>query len=306
MGRDFIAINWGSSNFRAYLLDHAGYVRDAFAEPAGIASLDRDGMAAQIERLLQRWPEAPTIYACGMVGSNVGWEEVGYAQCPIGLEDLASSLHPTTIAGRTMHIVPGLACRRADDGAPDVMRGEEAELFGLMRSGRLPRDGVVALPGTHSKWVRLVDGNVMEFMTAMSGEIFDRLTAAGMLSSVVAAPASVGDAFAAGVRSGAEGSLGLGTQLFGVRAKVMRKDLARDDAASYLRGLLIGAEISDARSIYPLGTDDIVTLVGAVPVCALYAEALARLAIRSVTVDAADATAQGFAALHAAAGGMPA
>ena len=306
MGRDFIAINWGSSNFRAYLLDHAGHVCDAFAEPAGIASLDRDGMNAQIERLLQRWPTASTIYACGMVGSNVGWEEVGYAECPIGLDDLASNLHPTTIAGRTMHIVPGLACRRAEDGAPDVMRGEEAELFGLMCTGRLPRDGVVALPGTHSKWVRLVDGNVMEFMTAMSGEIFDRLTAAGLLSSIIAAPASVGDAFSAGVGASAEGTLGLGTQLFGARAKVMRKDLARDDAASYLRGLLIGAEIKDARSLYPMGGNDIVTLVGAAPVCALYAEALAQLSIRSATLDAADATAAGFAALHASASGMQA
>ncbi|HEY4144342.1 2-dehydro-3-deoxygalactonokinase [Pinirhizobacter sp.] len=306
MGSDFIAINWGSSNFRAFLLDHTGHVQDAFAEPAGIASLDRDGMAAQIERLLRRWPVASTLYACGMVGSNVGWEEAGYAQCPIGVEDLAANLHPTTIAGRTMHIVPGLACRRAGDGAPDIMRGEEVELFGLMRAGRLPRDGVVALPGTHSKWVRVVEGNVMEFMTAMSGEIFDRLTAAGMLSSIVAAPASVGDAFTAGVLSGVEGALGLGTQLFGVRAQVMRNDLARDDAASYLRGLLIGAEISDARSLYPLGPDNKVTLVGTPVVCALYAEALAVLAIPSVTIDAADATTQGFAALHAATGVMQA
>ncbi|HEV7777879.1 MAG TPA: 2-dehydro-3-deoxygalactonokinase [Luteibacter sp.] len=300
MGRDFIAINWGSSNFRAYLLDDTGLVQDAFAEPAGIASLGRDGMAAQIERLLQRWPDAPTMYACGMVGSNVGWEEVGYAECPIGLDGLAANLHPTTIAGRVMQIVPGLTCRRACDGAPDIMRGEETELFGLLAAGRLPRDGIVALPGTHSKWVRIVGGRVIEFMTSMSGEIFDRLTAAGMLASIVAAPASTGTAFTMGARVGADRAPGLGTQLFGVRAKVIRKDLARDDAASYLRGMLIGAEIADARTLYPMDGDDVVTLVGAAPVCALYAEALAGLAIRSITVDAADATAQGFAALHAA------
>ena len=306
MGRDFIAINWGSSNFRAYLLDDTGLVQDAFAEPAGITSLGRDGMAAQIERLLQRWPDAPTMYACGMVGSNVGWEEVGYAECPIGLDGLAANLHPTTIAGRVMQIVPGLTCRRASDGAPDIMRGEETELFGLLATSRLPRDGIVALPGTHSKWVRIVGGRVMEFMTSMSGEIFDRLTAAGMLASIVAAPASTGTAFTMGARAGSDRVLGLGTQLFGVRAKVIRKDLARDDAASYLRGLLIGAEIADARALYPMDGDNVVTLVGAAPVCALYADALAGLAIRSTAVDAADATAQGFAALHAATKTMPA
>nr|WP_063572984.1 2-dehydro-3-deoxygalactonokinase [Luteibacter rhizovicinus] len=303
MGRDFIAINWGSSNFRAYLLDHVGVVRDAFAEPAGIASLDRDGMAAQIVRLLRRWPDAGTIYACGMVGSNVGWEEVGYAECPIGLDGLTANLHASHIAGRTMYIVPGLACRRESDGAPDIMRGEETELFGLLRAGRLPRDGIVALPGTHSKWVRIAGGQVIEFMTAMSGEIFDRLTAAGMLASIVAAPAASGTAFAAGTTAGAGRSLGLGTQLFGVRARVIRNDLPREDAASYLRGLLIGAEIADAMALYPIRGDQVVTLIGAAPVCALYAEALARLEIRSVTVDAGDATAQGFAAIHAATAG---
>lgn|SRR4051812_33160 len=302
MGRDFIAINWGSSNFRAYLLDDTGVLRESFAEPAGIASLDRHGMAAQIERLVQRWPDAGPIYACGMIGSNVGWDEVGYAGCPIGLEGLTSNLHTSRIAGQVVHIVPGLACRRESDGAPDIMRGEETELFGLMQVGRLPRDGIVALPGTHSKWVRMAGGRVMEFMTAMSGEIFDRLTAAGMLASVVSTPAAAGPAFTAGARAGADRALGLGTQLFGVRAKVIRQDLARDDAASYLRGLLIGAEIADARSVYPMDDGQVVTLVGAAPVCALYAEALARLSIRSDTVDASDASAHGFAAIHAVSG----
>ena len=304
MGRDFIAINWGSSNFRAYLIDGNGGLRDAFAEPAGIGSLDRDGMAAQIGRLVQRWPDAGPIYACGMVGSNVGWEEVPYAECPIGLDGLAANLHATRMAGRSMFIVPGLACRRDSDGAPDIMRSEETELFGLMRAGRLPHDGIVALPGTHSKWVRIASGRVVEFMTAMSGEIFDRLTAAGMLASIVAGPAVAGTAFTSGTRAGADRALGLGTQLFGVRAKVIRKDLARDDAASYLRGLLIGAEIADARTLYPMDDGQVVTLVGAAPVCALYAEALGGLHIRSVIVDAGDASAHGFAAIHSAREGV--
>jgi 2-dehydro-3-deoxygalactonokinase len=298
MAHDFIAINWGSSNFRAFLLTADGSVRDAFAEPAGIASLDRAGMEAQIERLLARWPDADEVYACGMVGSNVGWDDAGYADCPIGLEGLAALLHPTRIAGRPLWIVPGLACRRAADGAPDIMRGEETELFGLLRAGRLPRDGIVALPGTHGKWVKVVDGKVQEFMTAMSGEVYDRLTAAGMLSSVVAGPATPGDAFTAGVDAGIRRQPGLGTALFSVRARVIRGDLAKDDAASFLRGLLIGSEVPDASSLYPL--NPVVTLVGAAPVCELYAAALAHLGIRSQMVDAADATAQGFAGIHAA------
>jgi 2-dehydro-3-deoxygalactonokinase len=301
MGSEFIAINWGSSNFRAYLIDGDGEVRDAFAEPAGIASLHRDGMAVQVERLGARWPQARALYACGMVGSNVGWEEVDYTECPVGLEGLAARLHPTRIAGRTMHIVPGLACRREADGAPDIMRGEETELFGLLCTGRLPQDGIVALPGTHSKWVRLKAGRVVDFMTAMSGEVFDRLTGAGLLASIVGAPAAPGPAFLAGVTEGSDRPLGLGTQLFGARAKVIRNELARNDAASYLRGLLIGSEVADARAVHPDEQGGTVTLVGASAVCEMYAAALEHLEIQAVVVDAADATARGFAALHATA-----
>jgi 2-dehydro-3-deoxygalactonokinase len=127
-----------------------------------------------------------------------------------------------------------------------------------------------------------------------------------MLASIVAAPAVAGAAFTSGTRAGADRALGLGTQLFGVRAKVIRKDLTREDAASYLRGLLIGAEIADARMLYPMDDGQVVTLVGAAPVCALYAEALAGLNLRAVVVDAGDASAQGFAAIHSANGGASA
>ena len=301
MRKDFIAINWGSSNFRAYLIDNDGHMQDTWIEASGIASLDRAGMAAQIDRVGRRWPEVKCLYACGMVGSNIGWDDAGYAECPIGLEELARRLHATEIAGRKMLIVPGLACRRMADGAPDIMRGEETELFGLLSEGRLPLNGTVALPGTHGKWVRIVDGRVTEFMTAMSGEIFDRMTASGLLASIVGAAAKLGSAFDAGVNAGASRKLGLGTLLFGARARVIRQELARDDASSYLRGLLIGAEIADARALYPINDGALVTLIGANQVCTMYARALTLLGIGSVTVDAADATIKGFAALHAVA-----
>jgi len=302
MGRDFIAINWGSSNFRAYLMDDSGNVLDTFTEAAGIASLDRAGMATQIERLGQRWGDAGDIYACGMIGSNIGWEDAGYVDCPAGLGTLLAGLRTTSIAHRRMHIVPGLACRRASDGAPDIMRGEETELFGLLHSGRLPEDGLVALPGTHGKWVVIADGHVVEFMTAMSGEIFDRLTTQGLLSSIVQEPATIGPAFDEGVRTGHAGTLGLGTLLFGARARVIRNTLSRSDAASYLRGLLIGAEIADACSLYPSELVRPILLVGHSAVCSMYAHALTLLGMNACVIDAADATVRGFAALHASIG----
>jgi len=297
---DIIGINWGSSNFRAFLIASDGRVRDAIEQPRGVAGLDRAQMQAMVGEVAARWPQAARIYASGMIGSNIGWSDAGYADCPTSLAQLASRLHEVHIGEVPVSIVPGLACRRLADDAPDIMRGEETELLGLIAAGAVPCDGLVALPGTHSKWVRLQEGAVVEFMTAMSGEIFDRLTAAGLLASVVDGPAGQGAAFSAGLRAGHQGGLGLGTALFGARARVIRGELARRDGASYLRGLLIGAELADVLHLWPDAFDRPVPLVGAAPVCALYAAALHELGGDARQIPSHDASTRGFSALAAA------
>jgi len=295
-----IGINWGSSNFRAFHLRADGQLLDSIEQPSGIAGLDRAQMQVLVAEVAARWPQATRIYASGMVGSNIGWSDAGYVDCPTTLAQLASRLHEVRIGEVPVAIVPGLACRRAHDDAPDIMRGEETELLGLIASGAVPNSGLVALPGTHSKWVWLQDGAVVEFMTAMSGEIFDRLTAAGLLASVVEGPASEGPAFSAGLRTGHDSGLGLGTLLFGARARVIRGDLPKCDGASYLRGVLIGAELADVRRQWSGALSAPVPLIGAAPVCALYAQALQELGGSGVQILSHDASQRGFLALHAA------
>lgn len=215
-----IGINWGSTNFRAYRIDADGSVSATIEQPRGIAGLERSQMQALLEEVATAWPHASRIYASGMIGSNIGWSDAGYVDCPASPDAIAGRLHEVHIGAHAVAIVPGLACRRGD-GAPDIMRGEETELLGMVALGTIPATGLVALPGTHSKWVRLEQGVVVEFMTAMSGEIFDRLTAAGLLASVVDGPAEDGAAFIDGVGT-AQGGAGLTTLLSGARARVIR------------------------------------------------------------------------------------
>lgn len=298
-GDSIIGIDWGTSGFRAYLIDGDGAVRDRIQEAAGVASLDRAGMAAAATRVRARWPDAARAYAAGMIGANIGWTDAGYVGCPAGRERLCGALVPARIGELELRIVPGLACVRVHDGAPDIMRGEETELFGLLAAGRLADAPVVALPGTHTKWVRLDGERVAEFMTAMSGELHDRLSAGGVLASVVEGPGADGAAFRDGVHAGAARTLGLGALLFGVRARAIREGLDRADASAYLRGLLLGAEIADALALFPHMRDATVPLVGAAPVRALYAAALEALGVASLPVDSADAAARGFAWIDA-------
>lgn len=297
-GTDIVGVNWGSSNFRAYRIAADGSALDEFAAPAGVALLDRTGMAAQMDALVARWPDHGPIYASGMIGSNIGWVEVPYAEAPAGLAEMAGAAMPAQIGSAPVRIVPGIACRRAFDGGPDILRGEEIELLGL--SALAGVDGLVALPGTHTKWARVEGGRIADFFTSMSGEIFDRLTAQGLLASIVEGEARDGGAFLEGVAAGSARGLGLGTLLFGARARVIRGELLRADAASYIRGLLIGSELADALAVHPDLARASVPLVGNGPLCRLYASALASIGVTARLVDSREACLHGFRALHAA------
>lgn len=294
--RTFVGVNWGSTNFRAYLIGADGSAIDEYSAPSGVVNLDRNGMAATMDALAARWPNSGPVYASGMIGSNVGWQEVPYAEAPAGVADLAAAAVATEIGSVPIHIVPGITCRRSFDGEPDILRGEEIEMMGLAALGT--SDGWVALPGTHTKWARLERGRVVEFFTSMSGEIFDRLTAKGLLASIVDGEARDGPVFLKGVASGRARKLSLGTLLFGARAQVVRGFLSKADAASYLRGLLIGSEIADAMAVYPTAGDTAVPLIGNRVVCALYASALNAAGIASEIVDSRTACLRGFKAIH--------
>lgn len=292
----FVGVNWGSTNFRAFLIGADGAALDEYSAPSGVVALDRDGMAVMMNDLAARWPERGPVYASGMIGSNVGWIEVPYAEAPAGCADLAALAAATRIGDVSTRIVPGIACRRSFDGEPDILRGEEIELMGL--AALRAADGWVALPGTHTKWARLENGRVVDFFTSMSGEIFDRLTAKGLLASIVAGEASDGPEFLRGVSAGRTRRLSLGTLLFGARAQVVRGALAKSDAASYIRGLLIGSEIADAMAVFPAVGKSVVPLIGNRALSRLYASALDTLGVSSELIDSREACLRGFRALH--------
>lgn len=294
---DFVGINWGSTNFRAYLIGADGVAIDEYSRPSGVAKLDRAGMEDLMRAVAAHWPGLQMAYAAGMIGSNVGWQDVPYVLAPAGLAEIARGTVGTAIGGVPVRLVPGMACRRAYDGGPDILRGEEIELFGFTQLHR-GWDGFVALPGTHTKWVRFSGGKVVDFFTSMSGEMYDRLTSAGLLASIVEGEAQAGGAFLEGVRLGSARQLGLGTLLFGARARVIRGALPRTESASFLRGLLIGSEIADALAIHPGLAAAQIPLIGNGPLCQLYAAALESMQVGSWYVDSRAACVAGFTALH--------
>jgi 2-dehydro-3-deoxygalactonokinase len=283
-----IAIDWGSSRLRAWLLGPAGTVLAERGSDDGASRLVGGApvFAAALQALAGDWlvQRLPAI-ACGMVGSAHGWREARYATCPAALAELhRHTVKVDTPAGTPLHIVPGLLDEPAR-GTPDVMRGEETQLAGLLAlDPARTAHATVLMPGTHSKWVRLQDGRVQGFRTRITGELYAVLRQHSVLGRLMPATddgTEHAEAFDAGVAA-ARGSAGadLGAQLFAVRTLGLTGRLRAESLPDYLSGLLIGHEL--AAGLHPGGPP--LLLVGDPALCRRYGRALQAFGVSPAAV----------------------
>jgi 2-dehydro-3-deoxygalactonokinase len=301
---NLIALDWGTSNLRASLLDGEGAVLDTRSAAAGVMAVPERRFAEALWSLCDDWLAAHPLCACiasGMVGSRQGWVEAPYVQCPAGLVDAAARLVRVAFGeGHHLHIVPGLRCV-GDDGQADVMRGEETQLWGA----DLPGGSCVVLPGTHSKWAWLGEGDrVLGFQTHMTGEVYALLTQHGILGRLMQfggelMPAAFDD----GVRLGLRQHAHLLHALFAARTAGLMGQRAPNELPDFLSGMLIGAEVASARSGGGNSSDEAgaVTLLGDGALCTRYERALALAGI-SVQRAAHEATTRGQWRVAVAAG----
>src|SRR5215831_16582470 len=148
-----IAIDWGTSSFRAYRVSETGTVLDKRSALVGILAVADGRFAEALESQIGDWlhaGEAPVVMS-GMIGSRQGWKEAPYAHCPAGLAEIGAAMVPVQWGHRRAWIAPGVTCRD-EGGVPDVMRGEEVQILGALDALAEP-SAWICLPGTHSKWV---------------------------------------------------------------------------------------------------------------------------------------------------------
>lgn len=285
-----IGIDWGTSSFRAFRIAEDGTVRERRQAPRGILSVCDGAFAAVVRDLAGDWlrdGEARVLLS-GMIGSRQGWRESQALPCPAGIDDLARALTAVPLDGARAFIVPGLTATDGQ-GTPEIMRGEETQIAGVLPS--IGANGLVCLPGSHSKWVRVEHGRIAGFTTHMTGEAFSALAQHTILGRMMRGDETDADAFDRGVMRSADQG-GLLHHLFGARTLVLTGHLAETAARSYLSGLLIGHEIRAAAIAAP--PDHPVHLVGEAALSLLYARALDACGRRSV-IETGDAAVFGLA-----------
>lgn len=276
-----VAVDWGTTRFRAHLVAEDGRLIDSVASDDGMSSVQDGRFEAVLSRKCATWferfPGIPVLMA-GMVGSRNGWHEVPYVTCPAGLPEIAAGMVAFEIAGGArIHIVPGLT---TDDAAADVMRGEETQILGVGVS-----DAVVILPGTHSKWAIVRAGRVETFRTFMTGEFYSLLTHHSVLR-LLAEPATDDLAARTASRRGVAAAArdgGLLNLAFHARTGVLAGRLKPQDVEPYLSGLLIGEEIAKAKRLVP--PDLPLVLVAGGVIASHYCEAIEAMGGTVRTVD---------------------
>ena len=271
----FIAVDWGTTNRRAYSIDPSGKCTDEFEDHKGVLSIPAGGFPDAVAEVRKRLGDKPLLLA-GMVGSNRGWKEAPYVPCPAGLDDLAKAL---VWVGEREAIVPGVSFLKNDRA--DVMRGEEVQLLGAIAAGSIDPEGLVSHPGTHNKWVTLKDGKINEFRTVITGELFSLLKDHSILSDLLQGPVEANDAFKAAA-GGAIYREALPAELFSIRSRVLLGVAKKEDAPSYASGLLIGADVRVGLS-YPTAAD--ISVIGRPELTHLYAAAIAQAGRTVVELD---------------------
>ena len=241
--RPLIAIDWGTSSLRGARLDASGQVLAAREFPRGILTVPPGQFEAVFNELFGDWMQAPDALCLisGMAGSQQGWREASYCPCPAGFAELGQ--HLLWLQPGRMALVPGLSCQlQGLSPVPDVMRGEEVQIFGALCLTQRS-SATLVLPGTHSKWVQVQDGQVREFRTFMTGEVFALMSQHSILGKTLDLNGAFDEAvFLQGVAQSQQAGSVL-HHLFAVRTLGLFKRLSAAQLPSYLSGLLIGEEL---------------------------------------------------------------
>ena len=278
---EWIAVDWGTTHLRAWVLGPAQAELAALTSADGMGRLAPDEFEHALLELLDPFlPEGRVmqVVACGMVGARQGWFEAPYAAVPCpppGIRDAV--LAPARDPRLAVRILPGVS--QADP--PDVMRGEETQIAGLLADAP-GFDGVICLPGTHTKWVHLRDGAIDRFRTFMTGEIYDLLSTHSVLRHGMSQDAWDRDAFLEAIDDAMERPRLVSAELFSLRAAALLHDMPPAVFRARLSGLLVGLELAGVLASQSV---DQVTLIGSEALSGPYAEALRSRGVRAERVS---------------------
>ena len=287
-----IAADWGTSNLRIWGIDHRGHVINTINNGKGMASLIPSEFEPYLISLIESWlpKEGNTkcpIIICGMAGAKTGWKEAAYLKAPCPPINKKKIIQVETDDQRiSVSIVPGIM----QTSPPDVMRGEETQIAGYL-SKNPDFDGIICLPGTHTKWAHISANEIVSFKTFMTGEIFLSLSERSILKTSVQSNDFDSTSFLEAFEDTYSNPALLSSKLFGLRAADLLENTSAKFLKSKLSGYLIGCELAGAKS-YWLGQN--IIMIGNNDLCILYQKALKKLGMNATIENTQNVTLNGL------------
>ena len=287
-----IAADWGTSNLRIWGIDHRGQVIDTINNGKGMSSLIPSEFEPYLISLIESWlPKEGNvkcpIIICGMAGAKTGWKEAAYLKAPCPPINKEKIIQVETDDQRiSVSIVPGIM----QTSPPDVMRGEETQIAGYL-SKNPDFDGIICLPGTHTKWVHISANEIVSFKTFMTGEIFLSLSERSILKTSVQSNDFDSTSFLEAFEDTYSNPALLSSKLFGLRAADLLENTSTKFLKSKLSGYLIGSELAGAKS-YWLGQN--IIMIGNNDLCILYQKALKKLGLNATIENTQNVTLNGL------------
>ncbi|AXI49325.1 2-keto-3-deoxy-galactonokinase (plasmid) [Sulfitobacter sp. SK012] len=284
----FVAVDWGTSSFRLWVMDASGEVLNSTQGPFGMSRLKPTDFSRVLEENLNKLgvdADVPVVI-CGMAGAAQGWCEAPYLTAPTRLDALGKCAVAVANTMRHVRILPGIK----QLSPANVMRGEETQISGLLHH-HPDFSGTVCLPGTHTKWVRVADKSILDFETCMTGEQFAFFSETSVLSHSMTVEGWSDTAFANAVAVALDDPTSVPRLLFAIRAEMLIGEQSAAEARARLSGLLIGQELVATR---PYWDQENVTLIGAPKLCDLYLQAFEQIGIAGRAMDSEAMTVAGL------------
>jgi 2-dehydro-3-deoxygalactonokinase len=288
----FVAVDWGTSGFRLWVIAGDGTVVASCDGPFGMSRLKRSDYPNVLEESLSKLgigSDVPVII-CGMAGAAQGWCEAPYLAAPTRLDRLGDGAVKVSGTARDVRILPGVK----QVSPANVMRGEETQIAGLLNY-HPDFEGTVCLPGTHTKWVFVKDKTIRRFETCMTGELFAFFSETSVLSHSMIVDGWSDTAFRGGIKTATQDPTSVPKRLFSIRANMLVGEQSSGEARASLSGLLIGQELMSVQQYWENQT---ITLIGAEPLCELYLWAFDVLGIGGKALDTARMTLSGLQSAH--------
>jgi 2-dehydro-3-deoxygalactonokinase len=245
----WIAADWGSTHMRAWAIGEEDNVLAFRESNEGMKDLQQNEFEPVLLKLIESWlddTKVTPVMACGMVGAKQGWVEAPYLKTPcVPIDNNHLTIANTYGKRIKVHLVPGVM----QNHPADIMRGEETQIAGFINKNP-DFNGVVCLPGTHSKWVNIKEGQITSFKTFMTGELFGVISNHTLIRHSTSIKGWNRESFEKGVHEGFNNPGLITSNLFSLRAESIVNDLDRDQARSTLSGLLLGVELNGAQTFW--------------------------------------------------------